>query len=50
MKDRLTHRSVILMDDAIPQATTIQHWKEDFWVAVELVDGREHTFPIIRPQ
>lgn len=50
MKGRLTHRSLILMDDAIPQSTTIQRWKEDFGVAVELVDDREHTFAIIRPQ
>jgi hypothetical protein len=50
MNDRLTHGSVILMDDAIPQAATIQHWKEDFGAAIELVDDGEHTFAIIRPQ
>ena len=50
MRDRLAPGSVILMDDAIPQATTIQHWKEDFEVGVELVDVQEHTFAIIRPQ
>jgi hypothetical protein len=38
------------MDDAIPQARTIQRWKEDFGVGVELVDDQEHTFAIIRPQ
>jgi hypothetical protein len=50
MRDRLIRGSVILMDDAIPQARTIQRWKEDFGVGVELVDVQEHTFAIIRPQ
>ena len=50
MRDRLAPGSVIMMDDAIPQAPTIQHWKEDFKVEVELVDVQEHTFAIIRPQ
>jgi hypothetical protein len=50
MKDRLTHGSVILMDDATPEAATIQHWKEDFGAAVELFDDGEHKFVIIRPQ
>jgi hypothetical protein len=50
MKSRLTNGSLILMDDAIPQSKTIQRWKEDFGVAVELIDDREHTFAMIRPQ
>ena len=37
MNDRLIHGSVILMDDAIPQAATIQHWKEGFRGSIELV-------------
>jgi len=48
MKDRLAPGSVILLDNAIPEAPTIQRWREDFGVAVELSDVR--TFAIIRPQ
>jgi hypothetical protein len=47
MKDRLAPGSVILLDNAIPEAPTIQRWREDFGVAVELSDVR--TFAIIRP-
>jgi len=50
MRDRLAPGSVILMDDAIPQAPTIQRWKEDFGVTVDLVDVQKRTFAIIRPQ
>ena len=48
MKDRLGPGSVILLDNAIPEAPTIQRWREDFGVTVELGDVR--TFAIIRPQ
>ena len=48
MRDRLARESLILLDNAIPEAQIMQRCVEDFGVTVELGDDR--TFAFIRPQ